>query len=116
MAALVGWRYVAAVSGEVAEVDSVHYRLMDTIGGLVSVARRTRRFWSEDEKRRIVAQSYAPGVSVSVVARRYDVNANLIFMWRRDPPTSRRPAPMPPLPSCRWKSCPSRRRRRSRLP
>ena len=32
-----------------------------------------------------MAQSYAPGVSVSVVARRYDVNANLIFTWRRDP-------------------------------
>lgn len=47
--------------------------------------RRVRRFWSDDEKRRIVAQSYAPGVSVSVVARRYDVNANLIFTWRRDP-------------------------------
>ena len=49
------------------------------------MGRRTRRFWSEEEKRRIVAQSYAPGVSVSVVARRYDVNANLIFTWRRDP-------------------------------
>ena len=49
------------------------------------MGRRTRRFWSDDEKRRIVAQSYAPGVSVSVVARRYDVNANLIFTWRRDP-------------------------------
>ena len=44
-----------------------------------------RRLWSDDEKRRIVAQSYALGVSVSVVARRYDVNANLIFKWRRDP-------------------------------
>ena len=49
------------------------------------MARRVRRLWSNDEKRRIVAQSYAPGVSVSVVARRYDVNANLIFTWRRDP-------------------------------
>ena len=49
------------------------------------MARRVRRFWSEEEKRRIVAQSYAPGVSVSVVARRYDVNSNLIFTWRRDP-------------------------------
>ena len=49
------------------------------------MARRTRRFWSEDEKRRIVAQTYAPGVSVSQVGRRYDVNANLIFKWRRDP-------------------------------
>ena len=49
------------------------------------MARRVRRFWSEDEKRRIVAQSCAPGVSVSQVGRRYDVNANLIFKWRRDP-------------------------------
>ena len=40
---------------------------------------------TEQWKGRIVAQSYAPGVSVSVVARRYDVNANLIFTWRRDP-------------------------------
>ena len=37
------------------------------------------------EKRRIVAQTCAPGVSVSQVGRRYDVNANLIFKWRRDP-------------------------------
>ncbi|MDE0149345.1 MAG: transposase [Rhodospirillaceae bacterium] len=49
------------------------------------MARRTRRFWSKDEVRRIVAQTYAPGVSVSQVGRRYDVNANLIFKWRRDP-------------------------------
>ena len=49
------------------------------------MTRRVRRFWSDDEKRRIAAQSYAPGVSVSVVARRYDVNANLIFTWRHDP-------------------------------
>ena len=75
----------AAVSGDVREVDSVHYRLVDTIGGVVAVARRTRRFWSAEEKRRIVAQTYAPGVSVSQVGRRYDVNANLIFTWRRDP-------------------------------
>jgi transposase len=26
-----------------------------------------------------------PGVSVSQVARRYDVNANLVFTWLRDP-------------------------------
>ena len=34
-------------------------------------------------RRRIVAESYQPGVSVSVVARRNDVNANLVFTWRR---------------------------------
>ena len=45
--------------------------------------RRRRRRWSEARKRLIVAESYQPGVSVSVVARRHDVNANLVFSWRR---------------------------------
>ena len=45
------------------------------------VARRRR--WSEADRLRIVAESYRPGVSVSVVARRNDVNANLLFAWRR---------------------------------
>lgn len=43
-----------------------------------------RRFWSDEEKRTIVEQCAVPGVSVSQVARRYDVNANLVFRWRRD--------------------------------
>ena len=30
----------------------------------------------------MVAESREPGVSVSVVARRYDVNANQLFNWR----------------------------------
>jgi transposase len=47
--------------------------------------RRKRRKWSDEEKRRIVAQTKVPGVSVPQVARRYDVNANLIFKWVRDP-------------------------------
>jgi transposase len=47
--------------------------------------RRRRRIWDDDEKRRIVAQTRFPGVSVSQVARRYDVNANLVFKWLRDP-------------------------------
>jgi len=42
-----------------------------------------RRRWSEAEKRRIVAESYQAGVSVSLVARRNDMNANLLFTWRR---------------------------------
>ena len=45
--------------------------------------RRKRRFWSEDEKRTICGQTRVPGVSVSQVARRYDVNANLVFRWRQ---------------------------------
>ena len=45
--------------------------------------RRRRRVRSEDEKRRIVAETLERGASVSVVARRHDVNANLLFTWRR---------------------------------
>jgi transposase len=45
---------------------------------------RRRRSWSLAEKRRIVAETFAPGASVSVVARRYDLNANMLFTWRRE--------------------------------
>jgi len=51
----------------------------------MSKKRRLRRLWEDDEKIRIVAQTRVPGISVSQVARRYDVNANLIFKWLRDP-------------------------------
>ena len=39
--------------------------------------------WSEALKREIVAAAAAPGASVSIVARRYDVNTNLVFTWRK---------------------------------
>ena len=35
------------------------------------------------EKRKIVEETLAPGTSVSIVARRHDVNANQLFSWRR---------------------------------
>ena len=41
------------------------------------------RSWPEALKREIVAASLVPGASVSRVARRYDVNANQVFAWRR---------------------------------
>jgi len=52
--------------------------LMDTKG-----AGRRRRSWPEALKREIVAASLEPGASVSLVARRYDVNTNPLFIWRR---------------------------------
>jgi transposase len=48
-----------------------------------SGAKRRRKHWPEEVKREIVAASLAPGASVSVVARQYDVNANQVFSWRR---------------------------------
>ncbi len=40
---------------------------------------RPRRRWPVAEKRRIVLESFEAGASVSVVARRHDVNANQVF-------------------------------------
>ena len=44
-----------------------------------------KRLWSDDEKRLICEQTLTPGVSVAQVARRYSMNANLIFKWLKDP-------------------------------
>jgi transposase len=43
-----------------------------------------RRHWPTALKRQIVEETFAAGASASVVARRYDVNANQLFRWRRD--------------------------------
>ena len=43
--------------------------------------KRKKRRWSDEEKRSICFQTTAPGVSVAQVARRYAMNANLIFKW-----------------------------------
>jgi transposase len=58
-------------------VDVSTNAIMDTNG-----KRRTNKRWPESLKREIVAASFAPGASVSTVARQYDVNANQVFGWR----------------------------------
>lgn len=70
---------------------------MDTIatdgvagqGSRMARARR-RKSYTLEEKQRLVAESYASGSSASLVARRHDINANLLFTWRRQ---MRTPAP-----------------------
>lgn len=61
---------------------------------------RRRRSWTRDEKRRIVEESLQEGASIAEVARRHELNANLLFTWRRklgvEP--SVRNDPMPILP------------------
>ena len=49
------------------------------------LTRRTKRLWTDEEKRSICFQTTTPGVSVAQVARRYAVNANMVFKWLRDP-------------------------------
>ncbi len=46
--------------------------------------KQKKRRWLDDEKRSICLQTLTPGVSVAQVARRYALNANLIFKWLRD--------------------------------
>jgi transposase len=63
--------------------------LEDTKG---STQRRKRRQWPEVLKHRIVAETLESGASVSMVARRHDVNANQLFKWRREMDTDQGPA------------------------
>ena len=48
------------------------------------LVKQKKRRWPDDEKRSICFQTTAAGVSVAQVARRYAMNANLIFKWLRD--------------------------------
>ena len=42
-----------------------------------------RRRWTASEKLAMVRETYEPGMSVSLVARRHGVNPNQLFQWRR---------------------------------
>ena len=42
-----------------------------------------RRDWSDDDKARIVGESYEPGATVSEVARRHALSPQQLFGWRR---------------------------------
>src|SRR5258707_7824838 len=55
--------------------------LVDTKRKSLSIGRRA---WPEALKRQIVAETLEPGSSVSIVARRHDVNSNQLFKWRRE--------------------------------
>jgi len=42
-----------------------------------------RRYWTVEEKRRIVEQTLSSGLSVASLARQHGVNANQVFYWRK---------------------------------
>src|SRR5438046_6426841 len=42
-----------------------------------------RRRWSDEDKGRIVAESYAPGAVVSEIARRHEISPQHLFAWRK---------------------------------
>ena len=43
-----------------------------------------RRVWTEDRKRALLSAAFAPGASVSEIARRADVRPSQLYRWRRD--------------------------------
>ena len=55
--------------------------LVDTKRKSLSIGRRA---WPEALKRQMVGETLEPGSSVSIVARRHDVNTNQLFKWRRE--------------------------------
>ena len=54
---------------------------MNSVEVITTVQRRRR--WSPAEKKAIVEESEGPGMSISAVARKYDLHPNQLFTWRR---------------------------------
>jgi transposase-like protein len=80
--------------------------------------RPVRRYFSDTDKRAIVAETEQPGVSVSAVARRHGIVTGLLFRWRTQFGVTRKPRArlarvvqaegVPTLPCCsRWYSHPT---------
>jgi transposase len=53
----------------------------DRVEIFTSVKRRRR--WTASEKVRIVEETFEPGMTVRLVARRHGVASNQLFTWRR---------------------------------
>lgn len=51
-----------------------------------------RRRYSDNYRRQVVAETWHGGESVSEVARRHDLNTNLLFKWRQRYPALATPA------------------------
>ena len=48
------------------------------------VVATTRRRWSKEQKRAIVAEIDVDGATLSEVARRHGIHASLLFRWRKE--------------------------------
>jgi len=59
----------------------------------------TRRRWSAEEKRAIVAEAAQGSFSVSRVARRHGISPSLLFRWRREFAASDRALELPSEPA-----------------
>ncbi|MBB3262339.1 transposase [Paraburkholderia bannensis] len=41
------------------------------------------RTYAQEFKQQVIRETLEPGMSVSIVARRHDINANVVFGWRK---------------------------------
>lgn len=57
-----------------------------------------RRRWSDEEKGRIVAESFAAGAVVSEVARRHEISPQHLFTWRHQAKKGLLPVPEDSVP------------------
>ena len=49
----------------------------------IITSKERRRRWSDEEKRRLVAEAFAPGAVVAHVARLHDVAESCLYGWRK---------------------------------
>lgn len=96
---------------------------MPRIEVITSIERRRR--WSREEKERLVAASFEPGVTASEVARSAGIYTSQLFRWRKDLcqrsdtsvpqllPVEIAAAPMPAFPTASELPTPARRRKKS---
>jgi transposase len=59
--------------------EGVTYQRVEVITG-----RQRRRTWRDEEKRRILLESWEPDANISAVARRNGVSRGLLNTWRRE--------------------------------
>lgn len=60
---------------------SMTSNIPETIEVITSVQRRRR--WTPAEKKALVEETYAPGVSVSYIARKHGISPSQLFYWGR---------------------------------
>ncbi len=75
-----------------------------------------RRFYTEEQKRQIVAQTLVAGESVARIARQHDINANVVFTWRKQLQTAPAAATLLPVQVAPTPVPPPPKRRRVRKP
>lgn len=54
---------------------------MHSVEIITSVQRRRR--WTAEQKKAMVLESEQPGMSLSAVARKYEIHPNQLFRWRK---------------------------------